>query len=284
MTEEYVAPDPEIAEFVYQQRRECEQQTERIAGMTADQAVVIALNPVEPTAARLEAMLILFGQRDPRVIDVKLAWLDDPDQELWPAIAHTYDVRQPQIRAALELRLQDADVEVAVHAAIAFARKKEDCVIPVALEWLNSDDDETRHGAIEVLNQLKTPASAEQLHRLWDADWGDADDRLTLAGALATRGHQDSFELLERTAEAGRGAWSGACATQIYFLQPERGLRLILRLLDTGDLEVKQWLVGQMSSLAGHLPHEFTADGIHEVRLWIGQKLEAIARGESAFA
>ena len=47
----------------------------------------------------------------------------------------------------------------------------------------------------------------------------------------------------------------------------------MLNILETGTLEAKQSMVGQISSLAGHLPHEYTADGIHEARLWVETQL-----------
>jgi len=47
----------------------------------------------------------------------------------------------------------------------------------------------------------------------------------------------------------------------------------MLNILQNGTLEAKQSLVVQISALAGHLPHEYTADGIHEARLWVETQL-----------
>ena len=51
------------------------------------------------------------------------------------------------------------------------------------------------------------------------------------------------------------------------------GLRCMIHVLDQGTLEAKQAMVLQISSLAGQLPHQYTADGIHEARLWAETQL-----------
>jgi hypothetical protein len=49
-------------------------------------------------------------------------------------------------------------------------------------------------------------------------------------------------------------------------------LELMLGIIDTGDLKAQQSLVNQIWNLTG-LPHAFTADGIHEARVWIESQL-----------
>ena len=48
------------------------------------------------------------------------------------------------------------------------------------------------------------------------------------------------------------------------------------RILDVGDLQAKQSMVNQIWNYAD-LPHAFTADGIHEARVWIETQLETPA-------
>ena len=45
--------------------------------------------------------------------------------------------------------------------------------------------------------------------------------------------------------------------------------------LDNGDLDAKHSMVNQICYNFMHSPHAFTADGIHEARLWIERKLES---------
>ncbi len=50
----------------------------------------------------------------------------------------------------------------------------------------------------------------------------------------------------------------------------------MLHILEVGTLDAKQAMVLQTSTLAGHLPHAYTADGIHEARLWLESQLANI--------
>jgi hypothetical protein len=106
----------------------------------------------------------------------------------------------------------------------------------------------------------------------WDHGLGDEEDRLVLAAALLDLGDKSGTATLEATACAARGIWSVFAATTIYFHDSRRGLEFMLGILNRGDLEAQQSLVGQIWNLT-HLPHAFTADGIHEARAWIESQL-----------
>ena len=47
----------------------------------------------------------------------------------------------------------------------------------------------------------------------------------------------------------------------------------MMHILDDGDLEAKQAMVNQIWNFAD-LPHAFTADGIHEARVWVQSEME----------
>ena len=65
-------------------------------------------------------------------------------------------------------------------------------------------------------------------------------------------------------------------ATWIYSVRDaDTGLRLMLDIVDRGDLEAKRSLVMQICHTWLHSPDAFTADAIHEARLWIERKLES---------
>ena len=82
-------------------------------------------------------------------------------------------------------------------------------------------------------------------------------------------------QFLKEVARRADGAWSVLAATSIWFEHDAtEGLQLMLWILDEGNLEAKQRMVGQISGLAG-LPHRFTADGIHEARFWVQRKMES---------
>ena len=98
-----------------------------------------------------------------------------------------------------------------------------------------------------------------------------------MAGAaLLSLGDTCGLGLLESVAQRARGEWSVFAATSIYHFQSRRGLEHMLSILNVGDLGAKQSMVSQIWNYA-HLPHAFTADGIHEARLWIERQLETLA-------
>lgn len=279
---EYEAPDPKYAEFVDRVNRECREEAARLERATPDEACLIATDSTESQAARMNAMCILFRHRDPRVPDIQLRLLDDPNQDLWKAISHTYRTDSPELRAALYQRLHAQDPDTACHAAIMLARFQDGSILPTVQPWLQNTDREWRNAAMGTLKHFKSPAGMQVLTALWNTDWGDDEDRLVLALNLVEAGHVPARENVTTVATAAKGAWSVACATQIYFVDPRSGLQLMLHIFDSGDLEAKQNMVGQVSSLGSHLPHAYTYDGLAEARLWVEQQLASLDSGESS--
>ena len=100
------------------------------------------------------------------------------------------------------------------------------------------------------------------------------EDRITLAIALLRLGDDRGLPLLREVAERASDAWSVAAATWIRAYRPAEGLRLMRHILDSGTAEGRRMMVLQIAGLAD-VAHAYTADGIHEARLWIDRQLEA---------
>lgn len=94
-----------------------------------------------------------------------------------------------------------------------------------------------------------------------------------LAVALTRLGDRRGWPGLVETARRADSAWSVVSATHIGFSDPALGLGLMRHILDHGSLEAKQAMVSQIWNFA-HVPHAFTADGIHEARLWVEERLQ----------
>ncbi|MDB5338426.1 MAG: hypothetical protein JWN70_4045 [Planctomycetaceae bacterium] len=256
--------------------QECRDQSVRLKYATPDQAWLIATNSGESQGARMEALLILLRHRDPRIPELQLQLLDDADQQIWKSVDHTYNADRPEIRSALHQRLRDSDVETAVHAGMILARFNDQSIIPVFEAWLHDPERERRTAALAVLGHFKSPITTSLLTALWTDGWGDEENRLDLATKLTEAGHLAAREHVTSVAMAATGCWSVACATVVYFVDPRTGLKLMLHVLDSGDLEAKQGMVGQASSLFGRMPHAYTYDGLVEARQRVEQELASL--------
>ena len=276
MTADYEAPDPQIAEFVDRMNQEGHKQSARLKDATPDQAWLIAIDSTESQAARMEALSILFRHRDPRVSALQLQLLDDPDQQIWKSIFSTYRTDSSQLRSALHQRVLASDVQTASYAAIILARFNDESLLPVIQPWLHATEREWRIAAIASLGHFKSAGAQSILTTLWNDGWGDEEDRRDLATKLTAAGNLAAREHLTSVATAANDSWSVACATQIYFVDPRAGLKLMLHIFESGDLEAKQGIVGQVSSLLGHLPHVYTYDGLVEARQRVEQELASL--------
>lgn len=281
MASDYEPPAAEYAEFVDAINRDCAAQAARLRNATPDEAWLIANDPRESQSARMEALLILFRNRDARISELQLSLLDDPDPHLWQSICHTYRLDHPGIRAALLRKMSDPDCEAAGNAAITLARGHELAVIPQLEEWLRSDIREFRCVALGALQTFRSSPADTILADLWKSDWGDREDRIALAMTLSENGNLEARQLLAGIAETAQGEWATACATSIYLVDRPAGLELMAGILDHGDLEARQPMVSQISTLAGGLPHAYTYDGLAESRLWVEQQLSDITTPKS---
>ena len=157
-------------------------------------------------------------------------------------------------------------------AACALARVRDDSILPKALEWLDRGDEPHRNVAIECLVQIGHADAVRHLVDAWEAGGRDENDRIVLAIALLRLGDRRGWPGLVASARRADSAWSVVSATRIGLSDPTLGLGLMRHILDAGALEAKRAMVSQIGNFA-HLPHVFTADGIHEARLWVDQRL-----------
>lgn len=276
----YVAPDPAVAELVYRNQQESEQQHRRLRDMSSDLLKVVARDSLEPEAARAQALLFLLVRRDPEMPGILLELFEDPDQRLWRSVIRAYRPDDPRIKERLRRFVDEAQGQSWAAAALALARLRDRALLPRLEDWLRAGDRPHRNVAIECLKALDAPEARAALRDHWDRGPGDDEDRLVLAAALLSLGDPSGAALLDATARGAHGSWSVFAATSIYWHDSCRGLEFMRGILNTGDLEAQQSLVSQIWNLTS-LPHAFTADGVHEARAWIESQLAREGRPSS---
>ena len=272
---DYQPPPPEVAEYVYEANAECERQRQRLEGASAQTAWTIATNRGESTAARMEAILVLARKRDPRMTELILSLFDDPDTDVWSGVIRSFHPDDPRIRERLRERAQSEDIGAAAEALCVLAMMKDECALTVCRDWLTGAQGQ-RNAAVEALRILGSGEAKKLLESRWDEELPSDEDRHALAFALVQFGHPSAIVHAQRRAELADDDWAVAAATSIYISDKPTGLRLMRKILDEGQLAARQGMVGQISSLAGHLLHEYTADGIYEARLWVEKQIEAL--------
>lgn len=265
---DYEAPPPEVAEYVYAMNAECETARQRLSNVSAGEAWKIATDITENVAARLEAILILCRERDPRLSDLVLALFDETDRRVWRAVIRSIHPDRPEIRARLHETVQQDDVESAAEALCVLAQMRDGSVIATCQDWF-SRSQEQRNVAVEALRILNSETAIQSLRDRWNATLETDEDRHTLALALIEHGHPAAIAHADRLAAAACDDWAVAAATQFYFSGNPLGLQRMREILDAGTNRVKQSMIRQISGLSAGLPHEYTADGIHEARLWV---------------
>lgn len=279
---EYEAPNPEIADFIFQQRAETDRMYDRLERASIAELLEVARNTSESNVARANAIMFLMASRDIEITDLLLELFDDPDQDLWRMVARSFRCDDPRLRAKMLLMLDDPENRNWSEAALALARIGDETLLQRLVLWLRSGDEGHRNVAVECLKQLKTPPARKVLEDFWNAgigcDAGIGDDgiRFVVAAALLDLGDLRGREVLGSTARCGQGSWAVFAATSVYFAQPREGLQLMLQILDDGDLEARQSMVGQIWNFA-HLPHAFTRDGLSEARVWVQLQLDGMA-------
>ncbi len=268
----YQPPSPEVAAIVHEKNAECAVQRQRLKGASSEAVWAIATDRSEPPAARLEAILILMRKEDARLPDLILSLFDESDTVVWRSAIRSIHPDDPRIRKRLCERAVTSDVDVAAEALCVLAHLRDSSTLTICKAWLARDQGE-RNVAVEALRILETEEAVRLLNARWDETLTTDEDRHTLALALTQFNHVEATKHADDLAARAVDAWSVAAATKLYFTRREHGLRHMLNILRNGTLEARQSMVGQISRLAGHIPHEYTADGIHEAQLWIDTQL-----------
>jgi hypothetical protein len=274
MRTDYVAPDPTVAELVYRSAQESERQHERLKDESSDVLKTVARDRGEPETARANALFFLLMRRDPEMPAILLELFDDPNPNLWQTVIGSYRPKDQRVQEKLHGFLNATNERSWSEAALALARLQDQSLLPYLEDWLRAGDQPHRNVAIECLKVIKLPEAHSLLHDFWERGLGDEEDRYVLAAALLALDDKRGLPTLEATAHAAQGSWSVFAATTIYLHDAHRGLELMLNIINRGDLEAQQSLVSQIWNLTD-LPHAFTADGIHEARLWIESQQRA---------
>jgi hypothetical protein len=158
-------------------------------------------------------------------------------------------------------------------AALALARAKVPSVRPLLLGWLGSGDTGEFNVAVEGLALLDSDGGLELFQRAWDAGGGAEERRLILAAALLRLRDARGVGLLEEVARRADGPWAVFAAFGLASYDPPRAYSLMLDILDDGGLEAKRALVMQVWNFC-EAPHAFTADGLHEARVWVERQIQ----------
>ena len=273
MTDKYVGPEPESADYIARSNAECDQAYERLKQASVTQLKQVFRDRRESDTTRFTAFAELMRERDPELDDLALELFDDHDRQLWQSTITSYISKDPRILGKLKTILDHSDDDVWSSAAVALARAGDETLIPCLTGWLDSGDEDHRNVAIESLKMLRRPSATAVLRDAWDQGVPDEETRWVIAAALLDRGDSSGRPLLESMARLATGPSSVAAATSIYCNDAREGLKLMLQILQEGDLEAKQSMVNQIWSFA-HLPHAFTADGLAEAQLWVQKQLD----------
>ncbi|HEV3256735.1 MAG TPA: hypothetical protein VG013_07650 [Gemmataceae bacterium] len=268
---EYIPPDPAEAEQIYRAERESGEQYRRLEHAPAGQLIGLVRDPAGLAAARGNALLILLKRKDPMIPELLPELFEDP------ALGHLAirycPVSDPRVSLRLRGLLDHCRDRVWSQAALALARAKDETLRPRLLEWFHQGDLGHRNVAIEGLIHLDAGQATEIFRHRWGSGGLGEEDRLVLAAALLRLGDTRGLGLLEASAGRAEGAWSVFAAASVAGHDGVRGLRLMLWILDHGNLEAKRSVVSHGWNMA-RLPHAFTADGVEETRLWLEQQLQ----------
>ena len=284
MTSDYEAPDPTFGDWVQRCNAESDEDARRLENAAAADLKTVIRDTGATQSARMNALMFLRIQKDPEFLDVVLDLFDDPDQHLWHEIHPSNCMLQDaRLRQKYFEKLDGADLENSGQAAVALAIAGETSLVPRFADWLNNGDEPHRNVAIESLGLLNSPESLAVLQQFWDEGQGDDETRLCVAGALFQSGDSRGRGVLEATALRALGSSSVLAATFVYAAGrcsenpdgPHRqdGLKLMLHILNEGDLEAKQRMVNQIWNFES-LPHAFTPDGRDEALAWVESQLD----------
>jgi hypothetical protein len=271
MMNRYVPPEPAVVEQIYEADRESREQFQILEPLDSAHLRQVMVDCAQSAAARGNALGILLQRRDPNVFELLPALFED--KELGRMAIRYCRLNDRNTVDQLRRLLDHPRDHIWSSAALALARARDDGSRPRLLDWFHNGDEGHRNVAIQALIDLDGAASAELFQKSWEEGGRDEADRLVLAGALLRLGETGALTFLEDAARHAKGAWAVFAATSVAQHDPGRGFRLMQWLLDHGDSEALEALVMHAWNMA-RLPHAFTADGVHETRLWIEQQLQ----------
>ena len=267
----YLPPPPEVAEHVYRMNLEITAQQKRLQGATLDEAWRIATDTSESHLLRSMAISILFRKKDPRTLDIVLSLFEEDNGHLWRSIIRSIHPDDPRLCQRLREKAQSLNVEDAALALMTLAKMGDESVLSICKDWLARSQDQ-RHAAMAALQIL----NSEEAHQLLQSRWNDPvatdEDRHVLAASLIEYDDENALRYTEAVAARADNVWSVMAATTLYCHRKSSGLTWMRHILTNGTVEAKQAMVGQISSLASGLPHEFTANGIDEAIGWLDQQ------------
>ncbi|WP_010582041.1 HEAT repeat domain-containing protein [Schlesneria paludicola] len=285
MAQDYEALDPLFGDLVHRANFQSDEDARQLENALSAELKTVIRDTDATQSKRMNALMFLRIQKDPEFLDVVLDLFDDPDQHLWHVIHPSKSMLQDsRLRQKYMEKLDGPDLKNSGEAAVALAIAGEVCLFPRFADWLDNGDEPHRNVAIEALRLLNAAESLAVLQQFWDEGKGDEDTRLSVAGALFDSGDPRGRDFLETIALQAKGLASVAAATSVYVagrcreipVGPHRqdGLKLMLHILNDGDLEAKQGMVNQIWNFE-RLPHAFTADGRDEAVVWVGSQLES---------
>jgi hypothetical protein len=289
----YIPPDPAVVEAVHRRNRDSREQYQRLKDAPVSLLRRILIDRAAPTEARGNALGILLQRKDAAVPELLPELFEDPELG-HQAIRHCplTDAgfaafpgcqRDPKVVERVRGLLDHARDRIWSCAALALARAKDETLRPRLLNWFHKGDQGHRNVAIEALIELDAAEAAGVFRESWQSGGRDDEDRLVLAGALLRLGDTRALDFLEAATQRAEGAWAVFAATSITEYDAVWGFRLMQWILDHGDSESLSSLVMHAWNMA-HLPHAFTADGIHETRLWVEHLLQEHETGGKSWA
>lgn len=268
---DYVPPDPSEVECFQRMHEEMRQYQQQIEHLDDQELMELVSDRKQASILREVALHQLVHQRGRKesLTDRLRDLLDDPDPRVAAkALFHCPLTDERSLEKARRMS-KSTNYSVRGQAVIALGKAGDQTLLPQLLEWFAGD--EKRELAIEGLVALATEEAKLQLKQGYEQGGCDDRDRAMLAIALLRLKDERGVDFLKTVAKRARGDLSVAAANWLYCeYDADIGLQLMLHILDDGDGEAK---CGMVQQIPAHLPHQFTADGIHEARLWVQQKL-----------
>lgn len=276
---DYTPPDSTVADLVYAREKELEDARREVQGLEPWELRRRLYSQSESTAVRLESLLKLLRQlprnesRAAKLMELLEPLLSDSNPAILCQAIKLCPRCSSELAAKLRTLTHSANASVRSEAFLALAQRGDPETLESCIERFVCSDQSERNLAIEALCVANTPESRRRLLDGFEHGYRGEQDRVTLGLALLRLGDERGLPLLKEVAQRANDAWSVAAATWIHVYRPVEGLRLMRHILDSGTAAAVQMMVLQISSLAD-VAHAYTADGIHEARLWIDRQLE----------
>ena len=282
--QDYIPPDPAVAEFVHAREKELEAARRALQGLEQSELRRRLYSPSEPTAMRILSLSMLLrgvkrdATRKAELADLLEPLLDDADPDILCQAIGLCPVRSEEIIAKLRALTHSTNLRVRSEAIVALARQRDPETFVLCTASFQGSDQSERHLAIGAFQIFDTDESRKLLVEGLENDYRGEEDRLALAIALLGLGDERGLPLLREVAERASDTWSVAAATWIYAYRRIEGLHLMRHILNSGMADAKRMMVLQIAGLA-EVVHAYTADGIHEARLWVDRQLESMPEG-----